>query len=148
MQSILLRDISLTFDGSQSAHLHAQTQRNMLITLCRSIGIEENATDQSSHDLDRQYELWLASESRNRMMYCVFRECSLEASIFLLTHHLLYVGLESFQLILWDIPPLFRLEELTTRPLFGDDLWQCRTPKDWEACVRSKGGEYMSRTWW
>jgi hypothetical protein len=78
VQAVLLRDICRSFCGLRSTQVQQQYDRNMLLTICKILKVRQKETDSQSNNVDAcleaKWQTWLAAESLNRLLHCVFRE--------------------------------------------------------------------------
>ncbi|OAL43317.1 hypothetical protein IQ07DRAFT_297819 [Pyrenochaeta sp. DS3sAY3a] len=116
VQIVLLRDVGLMFSGSISHQNILQQDKSMLITLSHSLttatslcDFEECTVDQ---DLDHEWSAWLHGEEIVRLAHCVYI-------------------MECFQLVFFDLRPLFRLTDFTHRMPCNGNTWRCRSARQW-----------------
>ncbi|KAF1936126.1 hypothetical protein EJ02DRAFT_482129 [Clathrospora elynae] len=123
VQSVLLRDVGLIFSGSVSDQTVLQQEKSMLISLCRGLATptdfhdaDESTIDQ---DLDHGWLAWLQGEEVVRLVHCVYI-------------------MECFQLVFFDLRPLFMLKDFTQRLPCNGNTWRCRSARHWSE-TKQKG---------
>ncbi|XPS77133.1 hypothetical protein M3J09_009167 [Ascochyta lentis] len=116
VQSVLLRDVGMTFSGSTLDQTVLQQEKTMLITLCRRLSIPSGFSDSGEliidHDLDGRWLSWLRGEEVVRLVHCVYL-------------------MECFQLVFFDLRPVLRLTDFTQRLPCNGNTWRCRNARQW-----------------
>jgi hypothetical protein len=124
VRTVLLLDICMLFGGSRKCHIAAQYNKNVLVTLFRSIkrGVGmEPVRDEGlfgNPPSDRIWQQWLTAESRTRLLYSIYR-------------------LQCIELILLDQRPEIDFSDVALNLPCEDSVWSCRTAQAWHRYVIS-----------
>lgn len=82
VQSVFLRDVVRIFGGSTRDFIISQYERNMLVSLCRTLNFENDLPHVQSNSaeptLDSEWHRWLFVEERLRILHCTYSKLGLK----------------------------------------------------------------------
>ncbi|KAJ5390545.1 uncharacterized protein N7496_001613 [Penicillium cataractarum] len=124
-QATLLFNFALLFGGTRHNAMHLQYQRNLLVTMCRPLLVPgilfaKSAILSDQHMPIGDWAAWIATESCKRLVYFAWLN-------------------EFFQLVFFDLPPLFTVDEIHLSMPCNDELWQSANLHDWERAKELQG---------
>lgn len=133
VQTVLIRDINLTFCGLRSGQLRLEYGRNMLFTLQLYLHSERRrhceTQDGSESDLEARWDSWLLGECSARLTYCINRGYMIDKALnSMLT---MYLGFQCLQAALFDLKPVNLAHDLSHQDMSPDVVWKCRTAGEW-----------------
>lgn len=83
VQSIFLRHVGLLFSASKRDLTMLQYERNILVTLCRTLVCENDSTQVDQHHNDsvpnKERLYWLSAEENIRLLHCVYGKFKLQS---------------------------------------------------------------------